>query len=182
MEHNTKEYRRRPLEQVSRKKYGAALAVLKEACKSPTLSMTKRLRAVELICLIYGLDPHIPNRRDRRSVKALVSEDAFERELRQRVRDGVLSQTMREARQAAERYLQAQQTDSTDNAKQYEVLSGIVQDDARPAVERDAAARALLQTTPDTDLEHREVQDEEQQQVAIKALFSQALGASDASA
>ncbi len=106
-------YVRRPLKRVSRKRYGEALRCLKEACASPKLSMTKRLRAAELLCLIYGLETGVANGRDRRSVKRLLVEDSFERTLRTRVREGVLSQTMREAKEEAERWLESWKSERT---------------------------------------------------------------------
>ena len=122
------QYRRRPLRRVSHRKYKEAIGALKAACGSEKLSLTKRLRAVELLCLIYGLEIGKPNAHDRKSVKRLVSEDAFERELRINIREGTLSQVAREAKQGAERFLAEQavqeaQTERTERERLAEAFS-----------------------------------------------------------
>lgn len=88
---------------VSRKKYQEALKVLKAACKTETLPWTQRIRAAELIMMIYGTLETPEIKRDRRAVKELVSERAFERQANEQVRQAVTQRVLTEAEKEAER-------------------------------------------------------------------------------
>jgi hypothetical protein len=115
---------------VSRKKYQEALRVLKGACRNEALPWTQRIRAAELIMLIYGAIETPESKRDRRAVKELVTERAFERQANEQVRQAVTQKVMTEAEREAEkeamkqarenalRYLDSlgvQETESNDN-------------------------------------------------------------------
>jgi hypothetical protein len=72
---------------VSRKRFQEALRALKQACKNERLPFTQRIRAAELILAVYGVPLPENSPRTRRTVKELVSENAFDRRVRQQVRD-----------------------------------------------------------------------------------------------
>lgn len=93
---------------VSRKKYQEALRVLKGACKNEALPWTQRIRAAELIMLIYGAIETPESKRDKRAVKELVTERAFERQANEQVRQAVTQRVMTEAEREAEKTAMAQ--------------------------------------------------------------------------
>jgi hypothetical protein len=72
----------------SRKKYQEALRCLKQACRNEKLSFPLRIRAAELIIAIYG-DVKLPesSARIKRTVKELVQEGSFDREVREQVNE-----------------------------------------------------------------------------------------------
>jgi hypothetical protein len=75
------------IEKVSRKKFQEALRALKQTCKNERLPFALRIRAVELLCCIYGVPLPEISARTKRTVKELVGENAFDRRVRQQVRD-----------------------------------------------------------------------------------------------
>lgn len=78
---------------VSRKKYQEALKVLKAACKNESLSWTQRIRAAELILCAYGeVDLPWSSKRDRRTVKELTEERAWEKKALEEIRANRLRQ------------------------------------------------------------------------------------------
>jgi HD superfamily phosphodiesterase len=91
--------------QVSRKKYQEALRCLKDACKNDKLPWAQRLRAAELICAIYGTVELEDSKRDRRAVKELVTERAFEKQLNEEVRSNILEKTAKQAEEDAKAFL-----------------------------------------------------------------------------
>jgi hypothetical protein len=101
---------------VSRKKYQEALKVLKAACKNEALSWTQRIRAAELIMMIYGTLDSPESKRDRRAVKELVTERAFERATNEQVRQAVTERVMTEAEREAEKEAMKQ---ARENALRY---------------------------------------------------------------
>ena len=108
-------YVARPLKRISRKRYAEAVRCLKGAIANPKLSWTRRLRAVELLMVLYGVEmPEPITRRDRRSLKSLVVENSFDRQVRARVQEGVLSETARKAKEEAERYLAKQASEEAE--------------------------------------------------------------------
>ena len=80
----------------SRKKYGQALAALKQAVALPSLPWTQRLRAAELIIAIYGVAQLAPvppmTGHNRKVVKELVEESRFETAVRKEVRGRMAEQ------------------------------------------------------------------------------------------
>jgi ribosomal protein L22 len=87
---------------ISRKKYQEALRCLKQACKNERLSFTLRIRAAELICLIYGLPPLESSARIKRTVKELVQEGTLDRQIREQVADKVRQDAEAQARRFLE--------------------------------------------------------------------------------
>lgn len=83
----------------SRKKYQEALRCLKQACRNDKLSFPLRVRAAELICLIYGLPPLESSARVKRTVKELVQEGGFDREVREQVEQKVRQDAEAQARE-----------------------------------------------------------------------------------
>jgi len=71
----------------SRKRFQEALRALKAACKHDGLPFTLRIRAAELICAIYGVPLPESSIRIKRTVKELVKEGEFDRQLREHVRE-----------------------------------------------------------------------------------------------
>jgi hypothetical protein len=88
---------------VSRKKYQEALRVLKAACKHEALPWTQRIRAAELILMVYGVLETPESKRDKRAVKELVTERAFERAANEQIRQAVTQRVMTETERDAER-------------------------------------------------------------------------------
>jgi hypothetical protein len=86
---------------VSRKKYQEALRALKAACRNDKLSFPLRIRAAELILAIYEVPLPESSARIKRGVKELVQEGAFDKEVRNQVRDRVAQ----DAEQAARAFL-----------------------------------------------------------------------------
>jgi hypothetical protein len=82
----------------SRKKFQEALRALKDACRNPKLTFALRVRAAELICVIYGLPPLESSARVKRTVKELVEEGSFDKEVRQQVQDKVRQDAEAQAR------------------------------------------------------------------------------------
>jgi len=69
--------------QVSRKKFQEVLSLCKKGCKNERLPFAQRMRAAELICLVYGLDlPGGTTKRDRKTVKVLLDERELEKQLK----------------------------------------------------------------------------------------------------
>jgi hypothetical protein len=85
----------------SRKKYQEALRCLKQTCRNDKLSFPLRVRAAELICLIYGLPPLESTARVKRGVKELVQEGRFDTEVKEQVEQKVRA----DAEQAARAFL-----------------------------------------------------------------------------
>lgn len=86
----------------SRKRFQEALRALKQACKNDRLPYTVRIRAAELICAIYGVPLPEFSVRTRRTVKELVQEGQFDRE----VKDQVQEKIKQDAEANAKRFLQ----------------------------------------------------------------------------
>jgi hypothetical protein len=87
---------------ISRRKFGVAVKMLKQAIATPTLSWQTRLRAVELLMSLYDVPLPDSSRRDRKSVRQLVTERAGERSLHQHIKDEVAEQVRAEAEQQAQ--------------------------------------------------------------------------------
>jgi len=89
----------------SRKKYGAALAMLKQAVALESLSWVQRLRAAELILAIYELATIAPVQpltgHHRRVVKDLIEDSRFETHIRKQVRAARAAEIEQEERAAA---------------------------------------------------------------------------------
>ncbi len=92
----------------ARRKYQEALKALKAACRNDKLSLTLRIRAAELICLIYGLPPLESTARVKRTVRELVQESTLDKQIRDQVNERV----RRDAEAEARRFL-----DSVNNTK-----------------------------------------------------------------
>lgn len=88
---------------VSRKKFQEALRCLKATCKNDKLPFTLRVRAAELICAIYGVRLPENTARTKRTVKELVEESAFDRQVRDQVRQRILADAEAEAKAFLER-------------------------------------------------------------------------------
>jgi hypothetical protein len=86
----------------SRKKFQEALRALKAACKNDRLPFTLRIRAAELICAIYSVPLPESSARIRRTVRELVQEGSFDRQLREQVNDKVRQDAEAEARRFLE--------------------------------------------------------------------------------
>jgi hypothetical protein len=79
---------------ISRKRYQEALKACKQVAKDERKPYLDRLRAAELICLIYGLElPGGNTKRDRRTVKTLVGERSLEKQIRTAVDEQTKPQT-----------------------------------------------------------------------------------------
>ena len=87
---------------ISRKKYQEALRCLKQACRNDKLSFALRIRAAELICLIYGLPPLESSARVKRTIRELVTEGTLDRQIREQVADRVRKDAEAEARRFLE--------------------------------------------------------------------------------
>jgi hypothetical protein len=87
---------------VSRKKFQEALKALKAACKNDKVPFTLRVRAAELICAIYGVPLPESSARIKRTVKELVEEGSFDRQVRQEVQDKVRQDAEAQARKFLE--------------------------------------------------------------------------------
>jgi ribosomal protein L22 len=87
---------------ISRKKYQEALRCLKQACKNERLSFTLRIRAAELILAVYGVPLPESSARVKRTVKELVQEGSFDREIRESVNEKVRQDAEAEARRFLE--------------------------------------------------------------------------------
>ncbi len=72
---------------IHRKKFQEALKALKQACKNERLPFTLRIRAAELICAIYGIPLPQSSARTKRTVRELVAENVFDRNVRNQVRE-----------------------------------------------------------------------------------------------
>ena len=78
----------------SRKRYQEALRACKDIAKDRSKPFLHRLRAAELVCLIYGLElPVTSTKRDRRAVSDLVESRGLERYVREQVDARVRDQT-----------------------------------------------------------------------------------------
>ena len=74
----------------SRKRYQEALRACKQVARNDKQSALVRLRAAEIICIIYGLE--LPGagvrKKDKRYINELLTERRFEKQLKQQVQDG----------------------------------------------------------------------------------------------
>ena len=86
----------------SRKKFQEALKALKAACKNDRLPYSLRIRAAELVCAIYGIPMPESAARVKRTVRELVTEGAFDRQLREQVQEKVKKDAEAEARRFLE--------------------------------------------------------------------------------
>jgi hypothetical protein len=82
----------------SRKRFQEALKACKQICKNEKLPAVTRLRSAELIYLLYGGELAGGNsKRDRRSIKDLVTERGLEKQIRATVDEQTKPQTEAEA-------------------------------------------------------------------------------------
>lgn len=72
---------------VSRKKFQEALRALKAACRNDKLSFPLRVRAAELILAVYNVPLPESSARIKRTVKELVQEGSFDKEVREQVNE-----------------------------------------------------------------------------------------------
>lgn len=87
---------------VSRKKYGDALRMLKAACRQSTLPWTQRLRAAEMLMMIYGVHTgEMNNKRDVKTIRELVEESTFD----QKIKDEMRQKSTADAIQVARKFL-----------------------------------------------------------------------------
>jgi uncharacterized protein (DUF2236 family) len=91
----------------SRKRFQEALKALKQVCKNDRLPATLRVRSAELICAIYEIPLPESAARIRRTVRELVTEGAFDRQVREQVQEKVRQDAEAEAR----RFLQSVQSE-----------------------------------------------------------------------
>ena len=96
----------------SRKKVQEALKALKAACKNDRLPYSLRIRAAELICAIYDVPLPESSARIKRSVKELVHEGSFDRQVREQVQEKVRQDAEAEARRFLENVRNTQKEDS----------------------------------------------------------------------
>jgi len=87
---------------ISRKKFQEALRALKAACKNDRLPYTLRIRAAELILAIYDVPLPESSARVKRTVKELVHEGSFDRQVRDQVQEKVRQDAEAEARRFLE--------------------------------------------------------------------------------
>lgn len=87
----------------SRKKFQEALRALKQACKSDKVPFALRIRAAELICAIYGVPLPESSAKIKRTVKELVQENQFDRQIREQVQDKTKQDAVASARAFLER-------------------------------------------------------------------------------
>jgi hypothetical protein len=90
----------------SRKKFQEALRALKQVCKNDKLPATLRVRAAELILAVYGVPLPESSARIKRTVKELVQEGSFDKQMRDQVNERVRQDAEAEAR----RFLQSVQS------------------------------------------------------------------------
>ncbi len=83
---------------VSRKKFQEALRALKDACKNPKLTFALRVRAAELILAVYNVPLPESSARVKRTVKELVEEGSFDKEMREQVNQKVRADAEAQAR------------------------------------------------------------------------------------
>jgi hypothetical protein len=83
---------------ISRKKFQEALRALKSVCKNDKLPATLRVRAAELILAVYNVPLPESSARIKRTVKELVQEGSFDRQIREQVADKVRRDAEAEAR------------------------------------------------------------------------------------
>jgi hypothetical protein len=86
----------------SRKRFQEALRALKQTCKNDRLPATLRVRAAELILAVYGVPLPESSARIKRTVKELVQEGSFDREIREQVNEKVRKDAEAEARRFLE--------------------------------------------------------------------------------
>jgi uncharacterized protein (DUF2236 family) len=86
----------------SRKKFQEALRALKAACKNERLPFALRIRAAELICAIYSVPLPESSARVKRTVRELVTEGSFDRQVREQVNERVRHDAEAEARRFLE--------------------------------------------------------------------------------
>jgi hypothetical protein len=87
---------------ISRKKFQEALKALKQTCKNDKLPAVLRVRAAELILAVYGVPLPQSSARIKRTVRELVEEGGFDRQLREQVNERI----MRDAEAEARRFLE----------------------------------------------------------------------------
>ncbi len=86
----------------SRKKFQEALRALKQVCKNDRLPATLRVRAAELILAVYGVPLPESSVRIKRTVRELVQEGGFDREVRNQVNERIRQDAEAEARKFLE--------------------------------------------------------------------------------
>lgn len=86
----------------SRKKFQEALRALKAACKNEHLPFSLRVRAAELILAVYGVPLPESSARVKRTVRELVTEGGFDREMREQVEEKIRKDAEAEARRFLE--------------------------------------------------------------------------------
>ena len=94
---------------LSRKRFQEALRALKQVCKNDHLPATLRVRAAELILAVYGVPLPESSARIKRTVRELVTEGAFDRQVREQVNAKVRQDAEAEAR----RFLESVQNQPT---------------------------------------------------------------------
>lgn len=94
---------------ISRKKFQEALRALKQVCKNDRLPATLRVRAAELILAVYSVPLPESSARIKRTVKELVQEGSFDRQVREQVSEKVRQDAEAEAR----RFLESVQNQPT---------------------------------------------------------------------
>lgn len=107
----------------SRKRYQEALRACKEIAKNSRLPANQRLRAAELIYLLYGGElPGGNSKRDKRTVKDLVQERSLEKQIRSTVDEQAKPQTEEQAEEdkvsaALKEFLKPTQTESVASSR-----------------------------------------------------------------
>jgi hypothetical protein len=86
----------------SRRKFGAAVKVLKGAISTETLPLQTKLRCIELLMILYDVELPDSSRRDQKAVRQLVSERTVERSLHADIRAEVAARVEAEAQKTAE--------------------------------------------------------------------------------
>ena len=104
-----KEENRTPKARVtySRRKFGAAVKVLKQALANDKLPLQTKLRCVELLMLLYDVELPDSSRRDQKAIRQLVSERSIDRALHADIRAEVAARVEAEAEQHAKGELYA---------------------------------------------------------------------------
>lgn len=83
---------------VSRKRFQEALRVLKTICKDARTPLPLKLRAVELLMTIYGLELPDSSYKVKRAAKDLVAESRFDRALRKQLDQSTRADAIQAAR------------------------------------------------------------------------------------
>jgi hypothetical protein len=107
----------------SRKRFQEALRACKEIAKNSRLPVSQRLRAAELIYLLYGGElPGGNTKRDKRTIKDLVQERSVEKQIRSAIDEQTKPQTAEQAEEdkvsaALKEFLKPTKAESTENSK-----------------------------------------------------------------